>query len=282
MCNSKILKWQGGQIDFSNGTVIMGILNVTPDSFSDGGLYDDAEKAIEHGLRMAQEGASIIDVGGESTRPGSASVSIDEQIRRVVPVIDALSEKVDIPISIDTKEVEVAQAALDAGGGMINDITALADESMKELAVKRKVPVVLMHMQGEPATMQVNPTYEDVVNEVLIYLLRKAEDARQAGIVKERIFIDPGIGFGKTFEHNLILLRHIEKFIETGYKVLIGTSRKGFIGAITSKKNPEDRIFGTAATVVRCVQAGVHVVRVHDIGQMNDVIKMTRALRLEE
>ena len=256
----------------------MGVLNVTPDSFSDGGEFLDANKAIEHGLQMAADGAAIIDVGGESTRPGSAPISSDEQMRRVVPVVRRLCGQTNVPISIDTCRFDVAQAALEAGAGMINDITALGDERMVELAAERRVPVVLMHIQGTPATMQTEPKYEDVVGEVLAFLLRRASRAEQIGIPKERIFIDPGIGFGKTVEHNLLLLRNIDKFAAVGYRVLVGTSRKSFIGKLTGKDRPADRIFGTAATVALCAAAGVSIVRVHDVAQMAEVVKVANAI----
>ena len=273
-----LLQWPKGKLDFSESCLIMGILNVTPDSFSDGGQFFDTQKAIAHGIEMASQGAAIIDIGGESSRPGSEPVSINEEIARVTPVIEALHDKINIPISIDTYNAETAKAALDAGAAMINDITALSDERMGELAAKYEVPVILMHIQGTPATMQKEPKYKDVVREVLEFLLERAKKAEQAGIPKERIFIDPGIGFGKTFEHNIELLRNINKFEETDYRVLVGTSRKAFIGKITGKKNPSERIFGTAATVALCAASGVSISRVHDVTQMSDVIKTTIAL----
>ena len=269
-----ILEWSKGRLDFSGGCVVMGVLNVTPDSFSDGGQFFDAGAAIEHGLRMAADGAAIIDVGGESTRPGSESVSAEEQIRRVVPVIEGLCGRTEVPVSIDTYNVEVAEAALAAGAVMINDITAMGDERMVELAAERGVPVVLMHMQGKPLTMQAEPKYEDVVSEVLEFLVVRAKVAEEKGIAKERIFIDPGIGFGKTLEHNLSLLRDIDKFVASGYRVLVGTSRKSFIGTLTGKEKAAERIYGTAATVALCVAAGVSIVRVHDVAEMVDVVKV--------
>jgi len=273
-----IIEWPRGRLDFSAGCIVMGVLNVTPDSFSDGGWFFDAAKAVERGLRMAADGAAIIDVGGESTRPGSASVSADEQIKRVVPVIKALCKKIDVPISIDTYKHEVAKAALEAGAGMINDITALSDERMAELAAKHDMPVVLMHMQGRPATMQIEPKYDNVVNDVLQFLLERARRAENAGIDRKKIFIDPGIGFGKTLEHNLLLLRNIDKFVASGYRVLIGTSRKSFIGKLTGKEEPSERIFGTAATVALCAAAGVSIVRVHDVAEMVDVVRVVKAI----
>jgi len=265
-------------LDFSTGCVVMGVLNVTPDSFSDGGEFLDAGRAVGHGVNMAADGAAIIDVGGESTRPGSESVSTEEQIRRVVPVIEALCEKISVPISADTYNYDVARAALKAGAGMLNDITAFSDQRMGALAAEYGVPVVLMHMRGTPATMQAEPRYEDVVGEIVTFLLERAERAEKAGIPKERIFIDPGIGFGKTREHNLMLLANIKRFVDTDYRVLVGTSRKSFIGKITGKDKPVERLFGTAATVALCAAAGVSVVRVHDVAEMLDVVRVTNAI----
>ena len=273
-----LLEWPRGRLDFSAGCIIMGVLNVTPDSFSDGGKFFDTGRAIAHGLEMAAEGAAIIDIGGESTRPTSAPISTAEQIKRVVPVIEGLIKNVSVPISIDTYNYEVAEAALQAGAAMINDITALSDERMGELAAKQQVPVVLMHMQGTPQTMQIEPKYRDVVGEVLEFLSERAKRAELFGIPRERIFIDPGIGFGKTVQHNLLLLNNIDKFVATGYRVLVGPSRKSFIGKITGKEKPAERIFGTAAAVALCVSAGVSVVRVHDVAEMLDVIKVVKAI----
>jgi dihydropteroate synthase len=277
----EVIEWPGGKLDFSAGCLVMGVLNVTPDSFSDGGQFFDPGKAVGHGLQMVADGASIIDVGGESTRPGSAPVSTEQQMLRIVPVIEALCEKIDVPVSIDTYKYEVAKAALDAGASIINDITALSDERVGELAAERQVPVVLMHMQGTPATMQNEPKYDDVVSEVLEFLLDRAKRAEKLGILKNMIFIDPGIGFGKTTEHNLSLLKNIDKFVATGYRVLVGTSRKRFIGQITGKEKPADRIFGTAATVALCAATGVSIVRVHDVAEMVDVVKVADKLKIQ-
>jgi dihydropteroate synthase len=274
-----VLKWPTGRLDFSSGCLVMGVLNVTPDSFSDGGQYLDAGTAVEHGLKMVADGASIIDVGGESTRPGSEPVSADEQIRRTVPVVEAMAQRTETPVSIDTCDAIVAEAALDAGASVINDITALADERLATLSAAREVPVVLMHMRGMPQTMQVEPAYEDVVVEIRRFLLDRATRAESLGISKERIFIDPGIGFGKTLYHNLLLLKHIDEFVTTGYRVLVGTSRKSFIGAVTGREHPVDRVWGTAATVAICAAAGVSVVRVHDVAQMCDVVRVVEAIR---
>jgi len=277
-----VLQWPRGRLDFSAGCLVMGILNVTPDSFSDGGQFLDPEAAVEHGVRMAAQGAALIDVGGESTRPGSKPVPPAEQIRRIVPVIGALAERIDIPISIDTTDFEVARAALLAGASILNDITALSDARMAEVAVRQQVPVILMHMQGTPATMQAEPHYSDVVGEVCDFLVARAEKAVRLGIPRERIFLDPGIGFGKTLEHNLLLLRDLDKLVATGYRVLVGPSRKGFIGKLTGREQPADRVLGTAAAVAHCVAAGISVVRVHDVAEMVDVVKVAHAVSRAE
>lgn len=272
------VEWPRGRLDFSAGCIVMGILNVTPDSFSDGGQFLDADKAVEQGITMAAEGAAIIDVGPESTRPGSESVPTDEQINRAIPVIKNLAGSINIPISIDTYNYEVAVAALEAGAAMINDITALSDERMGRLAAEHQVPVVLMHMQGTPKTMQLEPKYNDVVTDVLDFLLARAKRAEKFGIPKNRIFIDPGLGFGKTLEHNLELMRNIDKFVATDYRVLVGPSRKSFIGKMTGKQDPADRTFGTAAAVAICAAAGASIVRVHDVAEMADVVRAANAI----
>ena len=255
----------------------MGVLNVTPDSFSDGGEFFDTDKAVEHGLQMAADGAAIVDVGGESTRPGSASGSADEQIRRVVPVIKALCKKTEVPISIDTHKFQVAKAALEAGAAMINDITALSDERVAELAAEQKVPVVLMHMQGTPATMQIEPEYDDVVGEVREFLLERAKKAERLGISKDMIFIDPGIGFGKTLEHNLEIIERLGELRSLGRPILIGTSRKSFIGKVLDRPVGE-RLWGTAATVALSIANGAKIIRVHDVDQMRQVAQMSDAV----
>ncbi|MHC4115905.1 MAG: dihydropteroate synthase [Planctomycetota bacterium] len=276
-----IVEWPTGRLDFSAGCLVMGILNVTPDSFSDGGEFFETGQAVEHGLQMVEDGAAIIDVGGESTRPGSASVSAGEQIARVVPVIEGLSAKADVSISIDTCDFDVARAALDAGAAILNDITALGDERIGELAAEKQVPVVLMHMRGTPETMQIEPRYDDVVAEVLDFLLDRAERAERMGVARNMIFIDPGIGFGKTLEHNLLLLRNIDKFVVSGYRLLVGTSRKSFIGKITGREGPAERIYGTASTVALCAAAGVSIVRVHDVAEMMDVVTVANRIKIE-
>ena len=269
----------GGALSLSAGPVIMGILNVTPDSFSDGGRFLDPQVAVAQGLRMVQQGAGIIDVGGESTRPGAAAVPPDEQIRRVVPVIQALARETNACISIDTTSSKVATAALAAGAGIINDISALRfDRDMAALAAEKGVPVVLMHMLGEPGTMQGSPTYLDVVREVRDFLAERMAFATAAGIAQEQIVIDPGIGFGKTVEHNLLLMKKLEQFHSLGCALLVGPSRKSFIGKVLGIDDPADRLFGTAAAVARCTAAGAQIIRVHDVAEMSQVIQVTRAM----
>lgn len=276
--DTPIVELRGKRLDFSAGCIIMGVLNVTPDSFSDGGCFLDTDKAVEHGWQMASDGAAIIDVGPESTRPGTEPVLPQEQIKRAVPVIEALSTALSIPTSIDTHNPKVAEAALRAGASVINDITALTAQHIGKLAAQYQAGIILMHMQGSPQTMQVEPEYKDVVAEVLDFLISRAKHAQKIGIAKEKIFIDPGIGFGKTLEHNLELLRNIDRFVTSGYRVVIGTSRKSFIGALTGKDKPAERIFGTAATVALCAAAGVSIVRVHDVAEMDDVVKVANKL----
>jgi dihydropteroate synthase len=273
-----ILSWPGGSLDFSKGCLVMGILNVTPDSFSDGGKWLAPDSAVQHGIQMAHDGAAMIDIGPESTRPGAMPVSVEEQIRRAVPVIERLAKEIPIPISIDTANPDVAKAALDAGASIINDITALSDDRMAALAAKRDVPVILMHMKGTPATMQQSPTYDDVVTEVLEFLLARARRAESFGIRPERIILDPGIGFGKTIEHNLLLLNHLDRFVTASYRILVGPSRKRFLTHITGRQS-EGLIAATAAVVTLCASAKVSIVRVHDVPEMVDACKVVQAIR---
>jgi dihydropteroate synthase len=283
-----MLELTGGlKLDLSRPGVVMGILNVTPDSFSDGGRFLDTEKAIARGLQMDGEGAAIIDVGPESSRPGAEAVDSDEQIKRAIPVIKALSQRLKevakgrkppACISIDTHLYKVAEKAVNSGAAIINDITAGEDERMIKLAAERDCAMVLMHMQGRPENMQEQPTYNSVVDEVLEFLLSRAKRAESMGLASEKIFIDPGIGFGKTTEHNLELLRNLERFTKTEYKVLLGASRKRFTGVLTGAAEPEKRVFATAATTARAVAAGVDVVRVHDIRPACDVVNVAREI----
>jgi len=260
--------------------LVMGVLNVTPDSFSDGGRFSTRDAAMAHALEMVEAGADLIDVGGESTRPGSKPVPPDEQIRRVAPVIEAIAPRVRAIVSIDTTRADVAQAALDAGAAMVNDISAARDDAaMLPLVAARSAPVILMHMQGNPATMQANPTYDDVMRETIEFLRERSAAAEGAGVAPHRILIDPGIGFGKTMAHNLELLRRQSELAALGNPVVSGTSRKGFVGQITDEPEPAQRLFGTAACVAWSVTNGAAVVRVHDVKAMRQVVRMTEAIR---
>lgn len=257
--------------------LLMGILNVTPDSFSDGGRFSHWEQAVESGLRMVRDGADLIDVGGESTRPGSESVDVEEELRRTESVVRGLARE-GVCVSIDTCKAEVARAALGAGAAIVNDITALRDPEMRRLCAASDCTVCLMHMKGAPKTMQENPEYADVVGEVLESLLTSARAAEEAGVASNRIWIDPGIGFGKTVDHNLRLLRHLDRFCATDYPVLIGVSRKGFIGRIGGSLPVEDRLPGTLATQVLAQAAGAKIVRAHDVREARQAIDMAAAI----
>lgn len=266
--------------DPSRGALVMSVLNVTPDSFSDGGQFLDPSVAIAKGEQMVADGAALIDIGGESTRPGSQPTPEQEQIRRIAPVIRGLRDRTAIAMSVDTTRAQVAEAALDAGASLINDISAGRDDpAMLPLLARRQVPVILMHMQGTPATMQIDPTYEDVVAEVTAFLRRRVADAITAGINPSQILIDPGIGFGKTVEHNLQVLRRLTELKSLGQPVVVGTSRKGFIGKITGEDLSTGRPFGTAATVAWAVANGADLVRVHDVGPMSQVVRMIGAIQ---
>jgi dihydropteroate synthase len=246
----------------------MGILNLTPDSFSDGGSHTDRGNAVQFALKMVREGADIIDVGGESTRPGSKRVSATEQIRRVESVISSLRKTLpaEVPISIDTTRSEVAHAAVDAGASILNDVTAGCDDNqMFSLAADRNIPLVLMHMQGTPQTMQHDPNYDDVVGEISSFLVQQARQAEQAGVSERNIIIDPGIGFGKTRNHNMELMANLKSFVNIGYPVLLGTSRKRFLGSISKETEARNLVGATCATTVLGVQAGVRIFRVHDV-----------------
>lgn len=263
----------------SRKVLIMGVLNITPDSFSDGGLYLDPARAVDRGLEMVAEGADLLDIGGESTRPGSEPVPPQEQISRVVPVIGRLRAESEVVISIDTTRASVAQAALEAGANLINDISAGRDDpAMLFLAGQSRAPIILMHMQGTPRTMQDNPRYVDVTVEVIQFLQKRMEEAQAAGVEAHRVLLDPGIGFGKTVEHNLTLLRQLSRFTELGKPVVVGVSRKRFIGTVTDRADPRDRLFGTAAAVAWCVANGAGVVRVHDVREMRDVVRMVEGI----
>ena len=251
---------------------IAGIINVTPDSFSDGGLHFDAGAAIAHGLRLVEEGADLLDVGGESTRPGADEVSAQEEIARVVPVIEALAKQTSVPIAIDTSKPEVMRAAVAAGAGFINDVFALRRDGALDAAVDLKVPVCLMHMQGEPRTMQQDPRYDDVVSDVRRFLAERIFACETSGIDKKRIVVDPGFGFGKTLEHNLALLRALDQFAALGVPLLVGLSRKAMIATLTGREKHADRAAGSAAAALLAVQKGAAIVRVHDVGVTRDAL----------
>ena len=256
---------------------IAGIVNVTPDSFSDGGKFANAQQAIDHALRLVEEGADIIDVGGESTRPGADEISAGEEIARVVPVIEGLAARISIPIAIDTSKPEVMRAAVAAGAGLINDVYALRRDGALDAAADAKVPVCLMHMQGEPRTMQDDPRYDDVVSDVRRFLAERIFACEMSGIDKKRIVVDPGFGFGKTLEHNLALLRALDQFAALGVALLVGLSRKGMIGALTGR-DVEQRAAGSAAAAMLAVQKGAAIVRVHDVSATRDVLAVWQAV----
>ncbi len=256
---------------------LCGIVNVTPDSFSDGGRFLDPGQAIEHGLRLVAEGADLLDVGGESTRPGAAEVSVEEEIARVVPVVAALAKQVQVPISIDTSKPEVMRAAVGAGAGLINDVCALRREGALDAAAALGVPVCLMHMQGEPRTMQDDPQYDDVVGEVHRFLAERLFACQMAGIDKKKILVDPGFGFGKALEHNLALLRALERFAELA-PVMAGLSRKSMIATLTGRKDPAERAAGSAAAALIAVQRGAAIVRVHDVAPTRDALAVWHAV----
>ena len=274
------LSWRNFYLDFSQKTHIMGILNVTPDSFSDGGIYFDRRVAIERAFKMIEEGADIIDIGGESTRPGSEPITIEEELRRTIPVIEAVTRECNIPISIDTSKSDVAKRALDAGASMVNDISGLRfDPKMPKVVSEYKVPVVIMHIRGSPKNMQVNPVYEALIPEIMDYLREGIRIAIQAGIAEDKIIIDPGIGFGKTVEDNLTILKNLNEFTFLEKPILIGPSRKAFLGKILGDVPVTERLEGTAAAVAVSIMNGANMVRVHDVKQMVKVAKIADAIK---
>ena len=276
------MKWRCKDrvFDLSSKGEIMGIVNVTPDSFSDGGQFDEADAGIDHGLQLLEEGAAIIDIGGESTRPGADDVATDEEIRRVLPVIEGILEKApDACLSIDTSKAPVARAAIDAGARIINDVTGFRDPAMIELAAATGVGVAVMHMQGTPRTMQSDPSYEDVVADIRSFFEERHATLTAAGIEAEAIVYDPGIGFGKTQEHNLTLLRHLDQLIVSGRPILLGVSRKSFIGRILESDDIADRNWPTVAITAHACAQGVPLHRVHDVKPNLDALRMAEAMR---
>jgi dihydropteroate synthase len=273
-CGQRILR-------FEQRPLVMGVLNVTPDSFSDGGVFYETETAVEHALKMVAEGADLIDIGGESSRPGSDPVSAQQEADRVLPVIEHLVRWSKTPISIDTCKASVARQALDAGAAMVNDISALGDPDMSTVVAASQAPTVLMHMRGTPRTMQSGEiVYSDLMGELCEALQAAADKAEQAGLAPQNVILDPGIGFGKTVEHNLTILNRLDRILDLGRPVLVGTSRKSFIGKVLGVETG-DRLLGTAATMAVAAMHGAHILRVHDVTAMRQVIHMCTAIRDE-
>ncbi len=258
---------------------VMGILNVTPDSFSDGGRFNSIEAALKQARQLIADGAAIIDIGGESTRPGAAPVSENEELERVIPVIEAIRRESDIPISIDTSKARIMLSAIRAGANMINDVYALRAEGALDVAAQLDVPVCLMHMQGEPRTMQQSPTYDDLINNIKEFLLSRVQACLAAGIKREHILLDPGFGFGKTPQQNLSLIKHLNQFADFGLPMLVGVSRKSTIGYILSKE-VDERIFGSLALTTMAINNGASIIRAHDVAASLDAIKICQALKL--
>lgn len=257
---------------------VMGILNVTPDSFSDGGRYNAVDAALDHARQVVDEGAAIIDVGGESTRPGARAVTEQEELDRVIPVIETIASELDVPVSVDTSKPGVMREAVAAGAGMINDVCGLRQTDALEMAASLGVPVCLMHMQGEPRTMQQNPDYREVVGDVMAFLADRIEACSNAGISRNRILVDPGFGFGKTLEHNLTLLKHLDRFEALDVPLLVGISRKSMIGAVLDAPL-EERLFGSVAAATLAAWLGAKVIRVHDVKATVDAVRMVSALQ---
>ena len=272
----------GATLKLGESTIVVGILNVTPDSFSDGGQHFDVARAIEHALGMESDGAGIVEVGGESTRPGAPGLSADEELARVSPVLKELGKRLRVPIAIDTYKSEVARVALDLGASIINDVSALRfDARVAEEAARCAAPLVLMHMRGEPQTMQKLEPSLDIFGEIEADFNTSIREAESRGVRREQIILDPGIGFGKTLEQNLSILNHLRRFEKFGMPLMIGTSRKSFIGRLTGR--PEsDRVFGTAASVAVAISRGAHMVRVHDVKEMAEVARITDAILAAE
>lgn len=273
------IECRGKVLELGRTTRIMGILNATPDSFSDGGLYADPKRALAHAREMAAAGADIIDIGGESTRPGAEPLSLEEELARIVPLIERLSGELAVPISVDTYKARVAEKAVQAGASIINDISGLRfSPDMAKVAADTGAALVIMHIKGTPRNMQQNPVYTDVINEIVAYLEEGIEIAEKAGVDREKLLVDPGIGFGKTLEHNLTILNRLEEFAVLGRPIVLGTSRKKFIGTVLGIPTADQRIDGTAATVALGIERGASVVRVHDVARMAQVARMTDAI----
>ena len=276
-----ILSWNGFNLDFTYKTHIMGVLNVTPDSFSDGGFFFDKENAVRHAHYLIENGADILDIGGESTRPGAAALPLEEELRRTIPVIQVVARSVHIPVSIDTCKAEVARRALDAGASIVNDISGLRfDPEIPQVVAEYGVPVIVMHIKGTPKNMQTYPVYEALIPEIMDYLRCSIRLAADSGIPEDRVIIDPGIGFGKTVDHNLEIIKNLKEFTLLGRPVAIGVSRKSFIGKLLGGAPPSARMEGTAAAVAISIVNGAHIVRVHDVREMAKVARVADAIKL--
>ena len=256
---------------------VMGILNVTPDSFSDGGKHASVNQALDHALRMIDEGATFIDIGGESTRPGAPNVSLQEELDRTIPIIEAVTKNSECVVSIDTSKAEVMRQAVQSGAGLINDVRALQEPGALQAAADAEVPVCLMHMQGQPRTMQDNPEYSDVVNDVSKFLIERASVCEEAGISKDKILFDPGYGFGKSLAHNYALVKHLPTLMSLGYPVLVGMSRKSMIGNLLNRK-VEERLAGSLSLATIVAQMGAHIIRVHDVKETADAVNIVKML----
>lgn len=268
----------GGALDLGQRTLVVGVLNVTPDSFSDGGKFDDAERAVDHALQMQEDGADVIEIGGESTRPGSERILAEDELARITPVLRELGKRLRIPIAVDTYKSEVARAAIDLGASVINDVSALRfDAKVADVAAQTSAALVLMHMRGEPATMQKIAPSPDIFAEIQCDLEMALREAEARGVRREQIIIDPGIGFGKTAAQNLAILNHLDRFDSFNLPLMIGVSRKRFIGRLTGRDESK-RVYGTAAAVAAAIVRGAHIVRVHDVREIVDVVRVTDAI----
>lgn len=272
------ISWGRFNLNLAKRAQVMGIINVTPDSFSDGGLFFNKDSAIRGVYKLVEEGADIIDIGGESSRPGARAVSLKEELSRVIPIIKECAKRIAVPISIDTQKAEVAQQALDNGASMVNDISGLKNDlAMAKVVAQYKVPVVIMHIKGTPRNMQKNPYYKNLITEIINSLKQSIKIAHQAGIKNNKIIIDPGIGFGKRLRHNLLILKNLTKFKSLGYPISVGTSRKSFIGKVL-RKEVEDRLVGSLASAVVAIQNGASILRVHDVEETVMAVKMAEAI----
>jgi dihydropteroate synthase len=279
IAKNSILNIRGYEFDWGKRTYLMGILNVTPDSFSDGGDFNTLEAALSQAITMVENGADILDLGGQSTRPGAEQISIKQELNRVIPIIQAIRHKLSIPLSIDTTKAQVAQAAIAAGADVVNDISAATfDEQMLSVVARLNVPLILMHIRGTPQTMQTLTDYQDLISEIYQFFEARIEAAIKAGIRRSHLIIDPGIGFAKTYAQNLEILRNLPDFKSLNLPILIGTSRKSFMGKILGENDPKKRVWGTAATCCAAIEKGADILRVHDVKEMYDLVRVADAI----